>query len=86
MSTSTTIKVPRELRDRLAERARAGRTTLAGAIEAALDASDEQRFWSTVAAEHAALTAGGRADYVQTAVRDDLEDEADDAVSERDAW
>lgn len=47
---STTIKVPVELRDRLAEIARAGHTTLAGAIERSLAAADDACFWDEVAA------------------------------------
>lgn len=46
---ATTIKVPVELRDRLAALAREQHTTLAGAIEAALATRDEEKFWRTVA-------------------------------------
>lgn len=46
---STTIKVPVALRDRLAELARTGNTTLAGAIERSLDAAEDARFWAEVA-------------------------------------
>lgn len=46
--TTTTIKVPAELRDRLAERARREHTTLAGAIEHSLDAADDAAFWNEV--------------------------------------
>lgn len=46
---STTVKVPRELRDRLAEIAKADGTTLAGAIEKALEAHDDAAFWEGVA-------------------------------------
>ena len=47
--TSTTIKVSRELRDRLAEIARDEGTTLAGAIEQALDSQADATFWSEIA-------------------------------------
>jgi predicted transcriptional regulator len=47
---STTIKVPVELRDRLADLARAENTTLAGAIERSLAAAEDARFWADVAA------------------------------------
>jgi hypothetical protein len=54
MST-TTIKVPVELRDRLAALANREHTTLAGAIERSLDAAESAAFWSAVAS-----TMGGR--------------------------
>lgn len=47
--TTTTIKVPTELRDRLAALARTEKTTLAGAIERSLDAADDAQFWAAVA-------------------------------------
>lgn len=84
--TTTTIKVSRMLRDRIAERARAQGVTMAGAIEAALDASDEQRFWDAVRAENAALTAQERAEYASTGVSDDLADGADELISKRGEW
>lgn len=43
---STTIKVPVELRDRLAAVAGREKTTLAGVIAASLDAAESARFWS----------------------------------------
>lgn len=84
--TSTTIKVPRALRDRIAQRARAQKTTLAGAIELALDESDEQLFWSAVRREHEALSVEERARYVRSGGTDDISDAVDDAISERDEW
>jgi predicted transcriptional regulator len=41
----TTIKVPTELRDRLAARAKKDHITLAAAIAKALDEADERQFW-----------------------------------------
>lgn len=84
--SSTTIKVPRSLRDRLAERAEAQGTTLAGAIERALEESDEQRFWAAVRAEHDALAAEEREEYLRSGGTDDISNATDDAISERDAW
>jgi predicted transcriptional regulator len=56
----TTIKVPVELRDRLALLARRGHTTLAGAIERSLDRADAATFWeemrATAGTEQAALS------------------------------
>lgn len=46
--TTTTIKVPTELRDRLAELARREHTTLAGAIARSLDAAEDAAFWTAV--------------------------------------
>jgi predicted transcriptional regulator len=48
--TSTTIRVPTELRDRLAEIAEREHTTLAGAIERSLDRAETAAFWGTVRA------------------------------------
>lgn len=45
----TTIKVPVELRNRLAEIARREDTTLAGAISRMLDAAEEAAFWRQAA-------------------------------------
>ncbi len=84
--TMTTIKVSRELRDRIALRASAQRTTLAGAIERALEDSDEQRFWADVRREHEALSDDERARYVRSGGRDDLRDADDDELSEHDGW
>jgi predicted transcriptional regulator len=47
MST-TTIKVPVELRDRLAERARREHATLSTVITHALDLADAAAFWENV--------------------------------------
>jgi predicted DNA-binding protein len=41
MSASTTIRVPIELRDRLADRARRSGSTLAGELARVLDAADD---------------------------------------------
>ena len=46
--TSTTIKVPTILRDRIAVRAKEKDTTLAGAIEDALNAAEDAQFWTQV--------------------------------------
>ena len=47
---STTVRLSRELHERLARRARADQTTLAGAIERALDVQEREEFWSRAAA------------------------------------
>lgn len=47
---STTIKVPNELRDRLAEHARQEHTTLAEVIRHSLDAAEAATFWEDVRA------------------------------------
>jgi predicted transcriptional regulator len=48
--TPTTIKVPAELRDRLAEIAKREHTTLAGAITRSLDRAETAAFWEDVRA------------------------------------
>lgn len=48
--TSTTIKVPVELRDRIAELAKREHTTLAGAIALSLDRAETAAFWEDVRA------------------------------------
>ena len=53
--TTATIKVPVELRDRLAERARHEHSTMAGAIAHALDAADDAAFWAEVRATMGSL-------------------------------
>lgn len=47
---STTIKVPNELRDRLAEHARSEHITLAEVIQRSLDAAEAAAFWDDVRA------------------------------------
>ena len=47
---STTIRLSRQLHERLARRAEAEHTTLAGAIEHALDAEETAEFWARAAA------------------------------------
>ena len=84
----TTIRVSRELHDRLADRARQRGTTLSGAIEMALDESTEQLFWEAVRAEHASLPHDERERYARSdaALTDDLDDAADDTLSEHSQW
>jgi predicted transcriptional regulator len=55
---STTIKVPVELRDRLAALANRENTTLAGAIARSLDAAESAVFWADVAASMGTTAAG----------------------------
>jgi len=62
---STTIKVPVELRDRLAALARRKHTTLAGAIARTLDAAEDAAFWAEVG-----TTMGGA--QAQRRIPDDL--------------
>lgn len=46
--TTTTIRVPRELHDRLARRAAQSGSSLSGAIERALEAEERAEFWDEV--------------------------------------
>lgn len=80
----TTIKVPKELRDRLGERARIAGTTLAGAIDLALAASDVEVFWRQVRAENSA--GAGEDEFAATNSADDLADARDDEISAADQW
>lgn len=83
----TSIKVPRHVRDRLAERARREHATLAAVISRALDEADERDFWSKIQAEHALLSPAERAAYESNdAGKDDLADPGDQAIGEEDAW
>ena len=87
MSGSTTIKVPRELRDRLARRAQREHVPLAQVIERALDENEDREFWDRVHREHARLSTSERQVYVAgSTLGDDLDDAGDDALSERGEW
>ncbi|UZN03074.1 hypothetical protein [Cellulomonas sp. S1-8] len=77
MSSLTTVRMPRALRDRLAIRARANDTTLAGTLEQLLDATEEQEFWAAVRVSNA------RVEHVPgapDALRDGLDNADDDAL------
>ena len=85
--TVTTIKVPTELRDRLAAKAKHDNLTMAAVIAQALDETDERQFWADVRKAHAALTEEDRAAYVPDAtLMDDLDDEIDNEASRTNAW
>ena len=89
MSTFTTIKVPKELRDRIAALAAIEGTTLAGALTHALDRAEEQAFWRQVRAANAQLTDDQRAagtDAGIATLRENLADEADDRISAAGDW
>jgi predicted transcriptional regulator len=86
-ATDTTIKVPRALRDRISRRAKREHTTLAAAIERALDEAEELEFWREVRRHNAELSADERrAHTVDGALGDDLADPDDDALTAEDAW
>jgi hypothetical protein len=85
--TMTTIKVPVELRDRLAEVARRKNIPMAAAIAQALDTVEEQQFWDAVRRAHANMPSAQRESYVSDpTLTDDLDDAADDALSARGEW
>lgn len=84
---TTTIKVPRELRDRLSKVAQQERTTLASVIARLLDAAEEQAFWEAVRNAHAGIAEDERVRRVPDAtLTDDLADQVDDALSAADDW
>ena len=74
---TTTIKVPVELRDRLAKLARDEHTTLAGAIARSLDAAEDAAFWADVAATMGGRPARLRADADLEQLSDSLTDGLD---------
>ena len=82
---ATTIKVPSELRDRLAAIAKREHTTLAGAIARSLDAAEEASFWSDVASR---MVTAGDASRVSdpAALESTLTDGLDPAETWDDVW
>jgi predicted transcriptional regulator len=83
----TTIKVPTELRDRLAARAKQDHITLAAAIAKALDEAEERQFWDAVRDENARMTEEERGEYLHdSTLLDDLDDPGDEAISSRGGW
>ena len=83
----TTIKVPAELRDRLAARAKKDHITLAAAIAKALDESDERQFWDAARSENVRLNPEEREEYLRNGtLLDDLDDPEDKAISIRGGW
>lgn len=84
--SSTTIKVPRELRDRLAALAKADGTTLAGAIEKSLDAGADALFWAEVARTMSSPPARGALAGEAAAVDGTLSDGLDADEDWSDVW
>jgi hypothetical protein len=83
----TTIKVPTELRDRLAARAKRDHVTLAAVIASALDEAEERQFWAAVREENARLTPEEREKYLHNGtLLDNLDDPEDEAISIRGGW
>lgn len=80
----TTIKVPREVRDRLASHARREHVTLATALLRALDRSEELDFWESVRAHHVSQPSP-HDELADVALHDNLEDEDDDRLG-REGW
>jgi predicted transcriptional regulator len=77
MSSVTTVKVPSDLRDRLATVAAQRETTLAGAIAYALDAADEAEFWRQVADRMSGPAAAAALRPTDGALRDGLDPDED---------
>lgn len=85
--TVTTIKVPVDLRDRLAAKAKHDNLTMAAVIAHALDETEEREFWDRVREVNAAMTDEERASYIPDAtLMDDLDDEVDNELSRNNAW
>lgn len=83
---STTIKVPVELRDRLAALATRESTTLAGAIAQSLDAVESAAFWADVARTMGTPEAGSRAPSDVEQLSGSLSDGLDPQESWDDVW
>lgn len=62
MSDTTTIRVPRDLRERIAEQARQRQMSQAQVIRAALDDADRAAFWAEV--RRSMTTAEARDDLI----------------------
>ncbi|WP_456787017.1 hypothetical protein [Cellulomonas sp. P5_C5] len=89
MSTMTTIKVPKDVRDRLAALAALEGTSLAGALVHALDRADEQTFWQQVHEANASMTDEQRSvqrDVGIATLRENLADDADEQISAAGDW
>ncbi|MGL4174965.1 MAG: hypothetical protein ACRCSN_02720 [Dermatophilaceae bacterium] len=79
---STTIRLSRQLHERLAQRAKADHLTLAGAIERALDVEENAEFWS-----RAAETMGSADSRPMTpAVSSDLAGTLKDGLDPDESW
>ena len=74
MST-TTIKVPTQLRDRLAWRARMQKTTLSGAVADLLEIVEDAEFWAEVRATMGPADVTADAEQFSAAASDGLEPE-----------
>lgn len=83
---STTIKVPVELRDRLAALASREHTTLAGAIAQSLDAAESAAFWADVARTMGPPDAGSPASSDVEQLSGSLIDGLDPRESWDDVW
>lgn len=83
--TDTSIKVPKKIRDRLQKRARRDHTTLAAALESALDEAEELEFWNRVREYNTSLTEAERDSYTQDhTLRDHLSEPGDTDLDEED--
>jgi predicted DNA-binding protein len=83
---STTIKVPVELRDRLAALASRESTTLAGAIARSLDAAESAAFWADVARTMGTTGVGSSASSDVEQLSGSLTDGLDPEESWDDVW
>ena len=83
---STTIRLSRQLHDRLARRAKAAGTTLAGVIERALDDEERSQFWSQAAATMGSAQARRTMQADAAAMNGTLRDGLDPAETWDDVW
>ncbi|WP_158299778.1 hypothetical protein [Glycomyces paridis] len=79
MNAMTTIKVPVELRDRIAKLAEHRHLTMAGAVERAIDVAEEEEFWARARAVMGSADARDdlrrESERLSGTIRDELEPE-----------
>ena len=83
---TTTLRVSRRLHDRLTQRARAADTTLAGAIENALDVAEREEFWTQAAATMGSADARTALSADAASIRGTLRDGLDPSETWDDVW
>lgn len=83
---STTIRLSRQLHERLARRAKVDHTTLSGAIEHALDAQEAAEFWARAAATMGSLNAQHASRSESEELTGTLRDGLDPAETWDDVW
>jgi predicted transcriptional regulator len=84
--SSTTVRLSRELHERLTRRAKAEHTTLAGAIERALDVQERGEFWARAATTMGSADAQRVAQAESARLAGTLRDGLDPGETWDDVW